>query len=260
MVSVLHIWNTAGVASVIAKFQKKILGWNTWVIMRGKYDKYGLTTYGEIINTDKIRFILKALVLARKYDIIHVHDLDRLIPVLKTIYNKKIILHYHGSRIRGRWSERKKYWGKADLVLVSTPDLLENAPNDIIYLPNPVDTQLFKPMLRFRKRNTALYIYRHQLNEDIEWPKKIAEKMGWDLTIIDREKNPIPYREMPQILNRYEYFIDRKHIPSLSKTALEALACGVKVVRWDEKIVSELPIEHSPKYVVFKLKELYDID
>jgi len=174
---------------------------------------------------------------------------------LKTIYPwKKIVLHYHGTDIRGRWKEKRKYWSRADLIIVSTQDLLEGAPENAHYLPNPVDTELFKPIPELRRPGTALYMTssepKHQASQ--EWARRVAEKLILKLHIIDREKIMIPHRKLPLLLNRYEYFIDHRWVPALSKTALEALACGLKVVRWDEKIIQSLP-----EHVVKELTKLY---
>lgn len=83
---ILHIWNTAGVGSVLAKYQARLFGWKTWVVMRKKFDKFCLTTYGEVWNVGGKIFIAKTLWIARKYDIIHVHALDRIVPLLKRLY------------------------------------------------------------------------------------------------------------------------------------------------------------------------------
>jgi len=256
---VLHIWNTAGVASIIAKYQAKLLGWKTWVITRRQYDRFGLTVYGEAISCRARIFKLISLIKSLNYEIIHVHSLDEIIPLIKKILPwRKVIIHYHGSDIRGRWRERERYWSMADLVLVATPDLLENAPKTVTYLPNPVDTELFKPIPELRRPGTALYIVKHHEDEDVNWPRRVAEKLNLKLTIRDRLKEPIPYRELPKILNQFEYYIDRNYIKSLSKTALEALACKCKVVRWDEKVIEKLPEKHKPENVVMKLRELYE--
>jgi len=37
---------------------------------------------------------------------------------------------------------------------------------------------------------------------------------------------------MSHFLNQFEVFFDQFTIPSLSKTALEAIACGCKVISW----------------------------
>ena len=118
---VLHVWNTAGVASVLAKYQAKVLGWKTWVLMRKQYDPFGLTDYGEACHCSTIAFYAKVLNLVRKYDIVHVHSLDKIVPLIKMLYpSKKIIMHYHGTDIRRKWNERKKYWKHADLVIIFT--------------------------------------------------------------------------------------------------------------------------------------------
>jgi len=255
---VLHIWNTAGVASTIAKYQAKLLGWDTWVMTRKVFDRYGLTTYGEALDCGAKIFSLKALIRARGYDVVHVHSLDKLVPWLKAIYpNKPVILHYHGSEIRGKWKERACYWRRADLVLVSTPDLLEGAPRGVTYLPNPVDLELFKPLPGLREEGTALYIIKHQEGEDLSWVRKVASKLKLKLTVRDRISDPIDYVDLPTYLNKFEYYIDRNYVRSLSKTALEALACGLKVVRWDEKVVEGLPDAHRPANVIKALAELY---
>jgi hypothetical protein len=87
--------------------------------------------------------------------------------------------------------------------------------------------------------------------------KKVAKRLGLKLYVIDRKANPIPYAKLPRFLNMFEYYIDRNYIHSLSKTALEALACGLKVVRWDDEVIEKLPQEHNPMRVIEKLWAFY---
>ncbi len=257
---ILHIGNTAGVASTIAKWQNKILKWKTIVITRKALDKFKLTTYGYALPLDKISYTILALILSFKYDIIHIHDYDKIIPIMRKIpiiKKKTIILHYHGTVIRGKWNKKSKYWRKADIVLVSTPDLLDGAPPKAIYLPNPVDTDQFRPMVTIKKKNFAIYMKWGYPNESLEWPKNVAKKYGLKLYIHDRLRRPVSHKSLPKLLNLFEYFIDRHFIKSLSKTALEALACGLKVIRWDERIIKKLPKIHEPTYTVKKLQAIY---
>ena len=74
---------------------------------------------------------------------------------------------------------------------------------------------------------------------------------------VDLLGHGIPYGEIPKVLNRYEYYIDRMSPKSLSKTALEALACGLKVIRWDGRVVSGLPLEHRPERVADTVWRMY---
>ena len=155
---VLHIWNTAGVASIIAKYMDKIYGTKSWVIMRKRYDKFGITTYGECWNYRAKIFKWRALWEARKYDIIHVHAFDEIVPDLKVLYRKPVVLHYHGSNIRGKWNVRRKFWSKADAILYSTRDLKdEDTPEHAMWLPNPVDIEIFYPRCKY-KPETAFHL------------------------------------------------------------------------------------------------------
>ncbi len=259
---VLHIWNTAGVASILAKFQNRIFGWSSYVITRRKYDRFGLLTYGDYSMLPSELFVMKVLVLlVPKYNIIHVHSQQQLLPLIKRMFPRKpIIMHYHGSEIRGKWHINQRYWKYADAIIVSTPDLLKGAPKQVIYLPNPVDTDLFRPMPSYRISNDiGVFIHRGytDLEEAIRRVNELSQNIGIRIFIYDSTKHPIPYRYMPFFLNRFEYFVDRWWIKSLSKTALEALACGLKVIRWDGKIVKDLPIEHKPEYVISRLARIY---
>ncbi len=265
--SVLHIWNVAGVSSILAKYQNRLFGWKTWVIMRKEFDQFITTVYGELCSCGRARFYLKSILASRLYNIIHIHYIDKILPWLRRIYRRKcLVMHYHGSDIRGKWELKRRLWSKADLVIVSTQDLFTEAPSSernkkIFHLPNPVDTELFKPMPNLRRKGKALFIYssrRPKLRESLEWAKKIAKQNSLSLEILDIDRNPIRYIDMPRLLNRYEYFIDHCYVPALSKTALEALACGLKVIRWDGRVIEGLPEQHKPENVVKKLKEYYE--
>lgn len=260
---ILHIWNIAGVGSIIAKYMDKYYGTSSWVIMRKLFDKFGLTIYGELWDCGAKTFTLKALLKARKFDIIHIHGFDRILPYLRVLYsNKPLIMHYHGSDIRGHWQLRKKYYRKADAILVSTSDLLENAPENVQYLPNPVDTEIF-----YRKHpsiypKTAFHFgYRA---DDVA--SQYAKRYGLKLVIHNRTQTPIPYIQLADVLCDYDYYIDVKRSKdgillgsgtSLSKVGLESLACGLKVIRWDGELVETLPKEHDPIEVIKKLFNIY---
>jgi hypothetical protein len=101
---VLHIWNTAGIGSIIAKYMDRLFGTKSLVVHRRVFDPYGFTTYGELWDCGAKMFALKCLWLARKFDIVHVHSFDKLILFLKFLYPKKpVVMHYLGSEIRGKW-------------------------------------------------------------------------------------------------------------------------------------------------------------
>ena len=250
---ILHIHDVAGVACVIAKFMDKTFNTENLVVARKIADRVGLMTSGETWNCGAKTFTVKCLWLARKFDVVHVHDFDKIVPWLKRLYhNKPIILHYHGTRIRNRWKEREQFWSKADVILVSTPDLLKDAPKHAIYIPNPIDTEIFRGLPEVCKQPNSTFTFNHYLN--LKKAKKYATQHKLILTLLKRN---IPHGKMPYLFNQYKYYIDRTEIPSLSKTALEALACGLEVIRWDGKIIEKFPEQHKPQNVVAQLYELY---
>ncbi|UCC39901.1 MAG: hypothetical protein JSV96_00090 [Candidatus Aminicenantes bacterium] len=256
---ILHIWNTTASGSTISKFMNRIYKTHSWVITRRQFDLYGHTTYGETSKLGAKLFTLKTILKAMNYDIIHVHAFDKIIPYLKLIYpNKKILLHYRGTDIRGKWDSRIKYWSKADIVFVSTEDLLEDAPSGTIYIPRAVDTDFFYPR-GISNYGTAFHV--SYKADDLAI--KYAKENNLSLTIHDRLKNPIQYQKFGEILSEYEYYIDVKRdnegrvLDAMSKTGLESLACGLKVIRWDGKVVKELPIRNLPENVVKKLFNIY---
>ena len=178
---------------------------------------------------------------------------------------KKIVLHLHGSIIRGRWHEEDL--SKADLILVSTPDLLDGAPEGTLYLPNPVDEDLINHInLKYMKKikKTAFHIELYALDKAQEYA--LSHKLK--LVVSDREKDPMAHEDFLKHIARYGYYIDVKRdypthsyqktiLKALSMTGLEALALGCKVINWDNKVLTGLPSEHKSLNVAEKLNEYY---
>lgn len=261
--NILHVLNTAGAASVIAKYMDELYDTKSRVLTRESQDPYGLTTYGKALPIGFWIFIALMILEARKYDIIHIHDRDILIPVLKFLNPEKpIIIHYHGTKIRRKWEQRKRFWIKADRILISTRDLFEGAPPGVELAPNPVDLALFFPVNNRIPIDKAIHF---KYNAD-DIAKQLAKMHGIDLVIHDTSTDPIPHREMRSYLTQYTTFIDVKRdvrgnilYPenTLSKTALEALACGLKVIPCQGDIIEKLPEEHHPRNVVTQMYRIY---
>ena len=247
------MWDIAGVGSLISKTQRELFGWDSRVIIRYPYDPYGIVSYygGRIYRCPASAFKAISLIKSLACDIVHIHSLDTYVPMLSRV--KLTILHYHGSDIRGKWSQRSSCWEKARKVLVSTTDLLEGAPTNVTYLPNPVDTDFLTPRPELRVDGTAVHLTANP--QDIAWARSKAEEMDLCLTLLGRK---FRYENMASVLAPFEYLIDRTSVKSLSKTALEALACGLKVVAWDGNTVHELPQEHKPENVAKRLKDIME--
>jgi len=257
---ILHIWNTAGMASIIAKYMDRLFDTKSLVIHRAAFDPYGLTTYGELWSCGAKQFVIKSLLIARHFDIIHVYYLDKIVPYLRLLYPRKpIILHYCGDDIRDKWHIKRKYWEKADAVLYATPDLCEGAPEHAIYVPCPVDTEVFHPRPIRPKPKSAFHLSYNADDLAIEY----ARKYGLELTIYSRERSgAIPHIKLPEILCQYEYYIDVKRslgklLRATSKLGYEALACGLKVITWEGNIIKGLPRENHPEEVAKLIFSIY---
>lgn len=259
------MWDQAGVSCVLAKYQRKI-GHKVSVIKRDGFDKFGiLQFYNETILKSHLGllFLKTALNYAKDYDVIHVHDLFELISKLKVKYpNKKIILHYHGTKLRiTPMKKRNKAESCADSILVSTPDLSKfvNAQ----YFPNPIDIEHFSPRIINENNKTISLMTNYESHEKLNFLlKKNGINQNFDAW--PREIKPIAYVDMPNFLSSYEYLIDLKLVSdgnpmsSYGVLGLQALSLGLKVINFEYKIVKGLPEQYMPEKVVEKLEKIYE--
>src|SRR5919198_568497 len=274
---ILHVGDQAGVACILAKYQQLLQGHEAKVITVRNYDKYGINAfYNEYtLNVALEEFAEKCIEKAKQADILHIHGgIDILLKLRQKFgRSKKIILHYHGTDIRGLRKQKlphrsqlsdlaiksiimyRRLRGKmlfrkrmhteaqkmADKVIVSTPDLLQLVAEGV-HLPNPIDTEV----------------------TDIQWALDYCKRNNivLDIEVYDRMKNPIMYNAMPNFLRRYKIYVDIRYVnkttlQNLSKTALEALACGLKVLDYQLQYHQGLPIEHNPTNVISRLSTIY---
>jgi hypothetical protein len=291
---ILHLWDQAGVAVVMAKYQR-LRGDDSRVIKISSVDKYGINhfyqDYMYFVTSEE--FVAKCIERAEHADVIHVHSMiDILISLRKKFgRSKKIILHYHGTEIRGshqrvegstsqsnlvytlflkakrrarkllRNRRHLKAQRLADAVIVSTPDLLQWVTN-CTYLPNPVDTEYFKADTIYGKKKGAVTLNTEVT--DTQWALDYCKKnnITFNIEVYDRTQIPIMYADMPDFLKQYSVYVDIRRVnvtvlENLSKTALEALACGLKVLNYKLEYQEGLPVEHNPKNVVSRLSSIY---
>jgi glycosyltransferase involved in cell wall biosynthesis len=291
---ILHIWDQAGVACIFAAYQHQ-QGHKSKVIITGDQDKYGIIKFYKdyVVWVSEQEFFEKCIEEASQADIIHIHSLINVLFKIRKKFgrSKKIILHYHGTDIRGtrqpmerstsqsnfayaiflkvkrrarrllRNRRHLKAQRLADAVIVSTPDLLQWVTNST-YLPNPVDIDHFKPCSINEKRKNALTLK----TEVTDTPKALdyckKNNINLDIEVYDRAQSPIMYADMPNFLREYTVYVDIKYVnnivlQALSKTGLEALACGLKVLNYRLEYLQGLPIEHDPKNVISCLSNIY---
>jgi glycosyltransferase involved in cell wall biosynthesis len=292
---ILHLWDQAGVAFVLAKYQT-MQGHKSNAIMVTEYDKFGIGKFYReyIISTTLQEFEQKSIDEARFSDILHVHSRSDLVHKLRKVFghSKKIIIHYHGTDVRGiknqklphrsRLSDmavrgiftyrrirdaalaKKRIHSKAqelaDAVVVSTPDLMPIVPK-AVHIPNPIDIGHFAPNGP-AKIDKALTIDTEAI--DIRLTLDHCRKYGleFDIDVYDRIQNPIMYFDMPSFLKKYGTYVDIRYVDgilleNLSKTALEALACGLKVIDYRMERLHSLPPQYNPVNVISRLDSIY---
>ena len=291
----LHIWDQAGVAFILAKFQQ-INGNESKVIRVKNADKYGINEfykeYGLFVAPEEL--VNRSIEEARRANVIHIHSLPEMVINIRNTYkeSKVIILHYHGTDIRGSEDNSRifnlrnilrpknivrkirnrrlhiKAQRLADRVIVSTPDLIQLVKGSI-FLPNPIDTNHFnKKLIKERSSDVSDDVYKGILvnsevtnvNLAINYCKQ--KNINLNIDIHDRTKNPICYKDIPNFLKKYNVYIDlrfvnEKLLKNLSKTALEALACGLRVINYNLEYVDNLPSEHYPMNVITMLSSIY---
>lgn len=316
MLNILHVWDQAGVACVLAKYQRK-QGCQSKVIITSNADKFGIYDFYSKNNGGKDGivdvvaspqdFADACIRRAESADVIHVHSRAEMVPLLRKEFgvSKTIVLHYHGTDIRGvkkynlphrsvasdvavaaiyavrrirKRSANLQARKLADMVLVATPDLLELAPaTSAAYIPNPVDIEHFQPTRRDpitgrsadqdrdKDGNGARALTFNTEVADLELIMRHFERCGlpYELEVYDRTKNPLRYRDMPAFLWKYRLYADIRYVngkvlENLSKTALEALACGLKVIDYRGNVHAGLQPEHDPLNVTSRLEGIYD--
>ena len=150
----------------------------------------------------------------------------------------------------------------ATKILVSTPDLLYHLKN-AVYLPNPIDLEHFSSKTNFTpKRDYALIINNEATDtiKSLEFCKN--NDIKFNIHVHDRINEPLMYHNMPDFLRRFSIYIDIRFVDdillkSMSMTGLESLACGIKVLDYNLKILEKFPENHVPKKVIETLLSIY---
>lgn len=292
--NILHIWDQSGVACVLAKYQQK-MGHSVKVMRRSNYDPYGIYKfYNNLVEfSDEKNYLDSCLKEANNADIVHIHSrMDALFYLRKKLgLKKKIVIHFHGSDLRGiKQKNIDTYFIKfpktlfenyraniirkknnllagqtADIVILATPDLKDQIikANPIV-VNNPVDTEHFSKSTESRTHsNETFFTFSTEATSSTRWIINYCKKNGIkNLQVIDRTKYPIPYSDMPRFLQEFSTYVDVRYVNdkilhNLSKTALESLASGLKVINYELKYKFNLPEEHEPTNVTNKIESIY---
>ncbi len=254
---ILHVNNVANVPEGLVKGLAKI------GIDAQLYQPYtGIDKPGRLrklsVITNRISDVrsLARQVHREKYDIVHIHY--AYFGVLGMLGGYPYWLHCHGTDIR-RNLDHPVYGRptalslmKAKHVLYSTPDLKTYADKlrpDAVFLPNPVQTDLFKPKDYSEPRGRILLISRIDKVKGIDIALGALEKLkarnpsvkidafAWGPDL-DRFKgkdfiNFIPrvrHEELGRLISNHQIVVGQFGLGILSMSELEAMACARPVV------------------------------
>jgi hypothetical protein len=287
---ILHILDAAGVACIYSKYQQmqghdaKVI-WNKDVV-----DKYGIYDFYKdyLINVTYGKFTETCIEEGETADVIHVHGyIDILFALRKEFHRqKKIILHYHGTDIRGLKKQQlphrsllsdtmiklKMFYRNkighvraqklADAVCVSTPDLLPLVRSSI-HIPIPIDTEHFSPKNDSKGELKDAFTINSEVT-NIQRALDLCKKnqINLNIEVIDRTKNPILYADIPDFIRGYMTYVDIRYVndivlENLSSTARQSLACGLSVLDYKLQFRRGLPSEHDAVNVASQLSKIY---
>ncbi len=268
--NILHVHEIAGVAGILAKYQRKA-GHNVTNIIKESLDTLGFSdVYNEdLIRCDNHKFRDMVISYTKQYDVIHIHGqmVGYFARKLKMVYpDKKLVAHYYGyNDTAAHTSEIDK---AVDLALCIRG--LENIHPSFIPLDLPVNIE----RLSYRKHSgyKALYFSNKYVTYEGNKPYRdltdeamfAAEIFGLDLNVVDRRKNPIPFKDLPEYIHNYDVFLEyrgdwlHKQGVVLGMAALEALYSGLRVFHLEQGVwFDRFPYSQRAEFVVDMLDNIY---
>lgn len=265
---ILVVYNTAGWYFPIVKEMEK-LGHTVDFAIHYKYeldfDKRGDFNNLLPIMPFEIVVVDMLIHLAKDYDIIHISSAAGLTYHMRRAFpDKPIVFMSHGENIRIDNTPQLEAAKLANLVLVTTTDLHACLPGiDTVYVPHPVDTELFAP--RPLKKGTICMFQPPAEKAVREYLKDIE---GVDFV----RSYAVPFDQVPSILENYDTYYDIKFGGKLagtdkliydeegdimSRMGEEALCMGLKVIDAGFREHVGLPDKYRPENVARQLDSLY---
>lgn len=191
------------------------------------------------------------------YDIVHIHY--AYLGLLGILGQYPYILHCHGTDVRrGLYDPLRRGMviqslRRARKVLFSTPDLAQHVRPirpDAIFLPNPIATDRFRPLpqgsnapLRILiisrlspiKKVSVAFEAIQQLRARHPEIQVAALDFGHERGKYHRAPGvsflaPVPYTEMPELINAHDIVLGQFGLGIISMSELEAMACGKPVI------------------------------
>lgn len=224
-------------------------------------------------------------ILRTKGDIYHVNYLLQDCYICSKLGKRPLVGHAHGTDVRRNlnhfaWKRIVKHnLKKCDVILVSTPDILDAAKRyreETEYLPNPVDTSLFYPkpvkahkeklrvliasdsnwdvkgtdvaIRALAKLKNEVEVFLIHKGRDFAKTAALADSLGLHLNIMPATS----HENMNKYFWNADVVMDRFKLGSLGMISLEAIACGRPVLNFVSSTY--------PSYKDFPLKDVNSVE
>lgn len=252
----LQVGDVAGVATTLTSGLRELTNWNVRAIDLSQPSGGGRVRKSLELPSRgfRARRAVHSAVSRHMPDVVHVHW-ARFAPFIGST-GRPTVIHAHGSDVRGRSKSIagrivQRSLDRADAVLVSTPDLIEDVGARGRYLPNPVDTRCFSPVdtsARPDDRPTVLLFSRLI---DVKGAQTLldgarlilarvpgvrviglgggtydAEAVALGVEMISRQSKA----ELTELLARVDVVVGQLRLGSLGLSELESMSCGKPVV------------------------------
>jgi glycosyltransferase involved in cell wall biosynthesis len=265
---VLHApTNIAGIAGLLSRAQRD-LGYDStsvqYVAHRYAFDTDRTLNLGRDDNAAKKALTVGGFALSalRQYDVFHLYFGNTLfpypypdLPLLRAL-GKRIVFHFCGCEVRNRAITLEKYRisgcsecvslvclskhhpdpAKADVTLVSTPDLLEFVPGAIL-MPGPVDLDKWTPRpLRTTPISEAdpVRILHAPSDREIKGTRHLIDAVerlragGYPIELMMLEG--VPHDHVAEFCSQADIAADQLMIGAYGTVSIEMMAKGVPVV------------------------------
>jgi len=234
---ITHVGGIVGAGSLLTKELRKY-GYDANVYVTTPNRFFDL----KVISKQKLYFELLSS------DVVHFHGRWKEAPFL--ISPKKIVWHYHGDDLR---ELRKRIpHDRGALFLASTPDLIAGGhyynkkPDEITsklkLFPNPVDTNLFKPVTPPKNEVPILLHSPENPNRILQKGTATIEKYLEELKAkgykFDYRTYAVKHEEMPQLFSKADIILDQVFSGFVGHVGLEAIGMGKPVmceIKWTKE-------------------------
>lgn len=240
---VLHINNVAGVAMTLAKAQRRE-GYQSRVLDFATHRYY---EHDVLLSGNDVYHFSGWL---RWADLIHVHGsvpgrLKRLVFRFAR-QGRTVVFHFHGTDLRNKSGLWHGYY--PDECIISTPDLIDNAPRGV-WIPPPVDEEFFnedshpknlKNVVGLRVSSHGYKPTKDKAGEILLGLEALRERRK-DFDILLAEK--LKHSEMSNFYQRCNVVIDDKPVGWFGLMGEEAMAMGIPVVSF---VRDDLAAKYDP--------------